>query len=90
MQNFEIKFSKKELDIIFMALRNSQDRLEDQLRAMKNAYWELPANEKLFWRNKSEYDKYKDNFIRDCCKQSDDAYKLEEKLNGILEKNSNN
>lgn len=85
MQSFEIKISKNEMETILMALRDSQDRLDEQLSAIHSSYWELPAKEKLFWRNKSAYDEYKNNFTKICCKQSEDAYKLEEKLKGILE-----
>lgn len=85
MQNFEIKISKNEIEIIFMALRDLQERLDEQLSAIHSAYWELTAKEKLFWRNKSAYDEYKNNFTKICYKQSEDAYNLEEKLKSILE-----
>lgn len=87
MQEFEIKISKQELNILIMALKDSQDRLDEILGVIYKPYYELLEKEKLFWRNKSEYDKYRDNLRKDCCKQSDDAYKSQEKLQNILDLN---
>lgn len=80
---YNVEISKKELDIIFIALRDSEERLHQQVCKLRCSYLDLPENLKFFWRNKKAYDNYADNSVKKCFKQLDAINKLEEKLEQI-------
>lgn len=80
---YEIEISKKELDTILIALRDSRERLTQQTTQLSCSYFDLPQNLKLLWRDKAAYDKYKDDAIHDCCRQIEEINELEEKLEEI-------
>ena len=85
MKNIEIKVNKEDLNVIFMALQDSNDLLNEKIEVMDKYYCQLTVNEKNCWRNSEEYNNYKSNFLQMCYKQKKSIYELREKLNSILE-----
>ncbi len=81
---YDIEISKNELDIIFMALRDSKERLNQQTSKLSCSYSELPENLKFLWKDKEAYKEYADNSAKECFRQLDEISKLEEKLEKIL------
>ena len=84
MKEYRIKLSEQELDIIIKALKERQEALRDKMQTVPCSYWNLSAKEKLFWIDKSSFDKYYRYFIGNCCNQIEDAHKIRCKLNRIL------
>lgn len=80
---YEIEISKKELDTIVVALRDSEERLREQCKTLHCSYFDLPDNMKFIWRDKKAYDKYTENAIKDCCRQLDEICALQEKLDEL-------
>ena len=89
MENYLIKISKEEINILLTSLKDSQNQLTEILRVTSKSYYELSESEKFFWRNKSAYDKYIEVLRKDCCKQSDDELRLQEKLENVLNNTHN-
>ena len=89
MENYLIKISKEEINILLTSLKDSQNQLTEILRVTSKSYYELAENEKFFWRNKNEYDQYIEVLRKNCCNQIDDEFKLQEKLENILNNTHN-
>lgn len=80
---YDIEISKKELDTILIALRDSKERISRQKRELNCSYSRLPKNLKFLWKDEATYEKYKNDAIKDCNTQINEINALEEKLEQI-------
>lgn len=78
MYNLEI--TKNELDTILVALRDSEERLRQQLTKLNFCYSDLPDNFKFMWKDKTSYEKYSEDAKKECFRQLKEISILQEKL----------
>lgn len=80
---YDLEINKKELDTIVVALRDSEERLRQQLTKLNCSYSDLPDNFKFMWKDKASYEKYTEDAKKDCCRQLEEISALQEKLDEL-------
>lgn len=83
---YKIQIKRQEIETILKAIRDSRERLNQQVLNLRSSYFNLPPNLKLLWRDELAYNKYKDDAIHACFRDIEEISKLEEKLEEILDK----
>ena len=81
---YNLELSKKEIQTILMAFKDSEEKLNKLVVNLRCDYSELSDNLKLFWRNREHYVKHTKNTIDRCFIQIDKMIKLEKKIENIL------
>lgn len=81
---YDIEISKKELDTILVALRDSKERISNQKIKLNCSYSKLPKNLKFLWKDEATYEKYINDAIKECNIQINEIDALEERLEQII------
>ena len=81
---YNVELSKKEIQTILMAFKDSEEKLDKVVVNMRCCYSDLPDNFKTFWRDRKLYEKQTDYTANKCFKQIEAINKLEEKIEKIL------
>lgn len=80
---YDLEINKKELDTIVVALRDSEERLRQQLTKLNCSYSDLPDNIKFMWKDKASYEKYSEDAKKDCFRQLKEISALRDKLDEL-------